>query len=277
MTTVSGVTPVVLTYNEEPNIGRLLDDLSWARTVVVVDSGSTDRTAEVARCFANVRWLVRPFDTHAAQWQFAIASADTDYALALDADYRVPPDFVRELDGSFLPGGFTSGVAAFRYCIHGRPLRGSVYPPKVVVVRRDEVRITQPGHSQVIDADGPQYRFTARLNHDDRKPLERFVRSQLDYARLEAERVCQTATPRWQDRLRRTALMPFVAGPGAYLAAGGPLAGWAAVQYACERTVFECLLAMELLRRGMRGGRDVVHVDHVGHVGHVEKQKSSSI
>ena len=58
-----------------------------------------------------------------------------------------------------------------------------------------------------------------------------------------------TTTPRWQDRLRRTALMPFVAGPGAYLAAGGPLAGWAAVQYACERTLFECLLAMEILEK----------------------------
>ena len=256
MSDASRVTPVVLTLNEEPNIGRLLEDLAWARTVVVVDSGSTDRTADVARRFGNVRWLVRPFDSHAAQWQFAIGSADTDYVLALDADYRVPADFVGELDRSFLPGGFAAGVAGFRYCIHGQPLRGSVYPAKVVVVRRDAVRITQPGHSQVIDADGPQYRFEARLSHDDRKPLLRFVRSQLDYARLEADRLRHTTTPRWQDRLRRTALMPFVAGPGAYLAAGGPLAGWAAVQYACERTLFECLLAMEILRRR--------HVDHVG-------------
>jgi glycosyltransferase involved in cell wall biosynthesis len=245
----SRVTPVVLTLNEEPNIGRLLEDLAWARTVVVVDSGSTDRTADVARRFGNVRWLVRPFDSHAAQWQFAIGSADTDYVLALDADYRVPADFVGELGRSFLPGGFAAGVAGFRYCIHGQPLRGSVYPAKVVVVRRDAVRITQPGHSQVIEADGPQYRFEARLSHDDRKPLQRFVRSQLDYARLEADRLRHTTSPRWQDRLRRTALMPFVAGPGAYLAAGGPLAGWAAVQYACERTLFECLLAMEILRR----------------------------
>lgn len=249
MSEASRVTPVVLTLNEEPNIGRLLEDLAWARTVVVVDSGSTDRTADVARRFGNVRWFVRPFDSHAAQWQFAIGSADTDYVLALDADYRVPPAFVGELDRSFLPGGFASGVARFRYCIRGQPLRGSVYPAKIVVVRRDAVRITQPGHSQVIDADGSQYRFEARLSHDDRKPLQRFVRSQLDYARLEAERLRHTTSPRWQDRLRRTALMPFVAGPGAYLAAGGPLAGWAAVQYACERTLFECLLAMEILRR----------------------------
>jgi hypothetical protein len=119
----------------------------------------------------------------------------------------------------------------------------------VVVVRREVARITQPGHSQVIEADGSTYRFQARLSHDDRKPLQRFVRSQLEYARLEADRLRQATSPRWQDRLRRTAVMPFVIGPGAYFAAGGPLAGRAAVQYACERTIFECLLAMEVLRR----------------------------
>ncbi len=249
MNAVSRVTPVVLTLNEEPNIDRLLEDLAWAGTVVVVDSGSTDRTADIASRFSNVRWLARAFDTYAAQWQFAIGSAETDYVLLLDGDNRVPADFVAELDRAFLPGGFGSGVAGFQYYIHGRSLRGSLYPPKVVVVRRSAVRITQPGHSPLIDADGPQYRFGARLGHDDRKPLERFVRSQLAYARLEADRLQHTTTPRWQDRLRRTALVPFVVGPGAYLAAGGPLAGWPAVQYACERTIFECLLAIEILRR----------------------------
>lgn len=248
MSGLADVTPVVLTLNEEPNIGRLLGDLAWARTVVVVDSGSTDRTAEIAAGFSNVRWLVRPFDTHAAQWRFAVDAAATAYVLLLDADYRVPSEFVRELEVAFLPGGFAAGTAAFRYCIDGRALRGSVYPPKIVVGRRDAIRITQPGHSQVVAADGPQYRFVARLAHDDRKPLTRFVGSQLEYARLEADRVRQTTAPRWQDRVRRTALMPFLAAPGAYLAAGGPLAGWPAVRYACERTLFECLLAMEILR-----------------------------
>jgi glycosyltransferase involved in cell wall biosynthesis len=249
VTALASVTPVVLTFNEEPNIGRLLDDLRWAARVVVVDSGSTDRTKEIAAAFANVRWLQRPFDTHRAQWQFGVDAAATPFALALDADYRVPPAFVGELETGFLPGRHAGGVAAFQYCIHGRPLRGSVYPAKTVVFRRDAVRITQPGHSQQIAVDGPSYRFQARLVHDDRKPLDRFVRSQLSYARLEADRLAQAGGARWQDRVRRTALMPFLAGPGAWLAAGGPLAGRAAIHYAWERTLFESLLALELLRR----------------------------
>jgi glycosyltransferase involved in cell wall biosynthesis len=247
------VTPVVLTWNEEANLGRVLADLRWAPRVVVVDSGSTDATPEIARGFGNVRWLVRPFDTHAAQWRYGVECTDTEYVLALDADYRVPPPFTAEIERAFLPGRFAGGVAAFRYHVRGRPLKGSVYPPKVVIFRRDDVEIGQPGHSQDVSVRGPQYRFAERLVHDDRKPVGRFVRSQIAYAKLEADRLEAPGAARWQDRLRRAAVMPFLAGPGAFLAAGGPAAGWRAVQYACERTVFECLLVMELLRRRHRG------------------------
>ena len=71
-----------------------------------MDSGSSDGTESIARAFRNVRWFVRSFDTHGAQWQFAIhaAGADARYILALDADYQVSATFVRELDDRFLPG-----------------------------------------------------------------------------------------------------------------------------------------------------------------------------
>src|SRR6185295_1749201 len=111
------------------------------------------------------------------------------YVLALDADYEVPPAFAEELAARFVPGRYAGGVAAFEYRIQGRPLRGSVYPPRLVVFRRTAVRITQPGHTQEMAVDGPIYRFDTRLIHDDRKPLARFVRSQLAYARLEALRL----------------------------------------------------------------------------------------
>ena len=66
------ITPVILTYNEAPNIGRALERLRWAKGVVVVDSGSTDETPSIAAGFPNVRTVVRPFDSHARQWRFAV-------------------------------------------------------------------------------------------------------------------------------------------------------------------------------------------------------------
>ena len=53
------ITPVLLTYNEEQNIGRTLSRLKWAKDVVVVDSGSTDRTLTIIAAYPNVRVFKR--------------------------------------------------------------------------------------------------------------------------------------------------------------------------------------------------------------------------
>ena len=245
------VTPVILTLNEEPNIERALKSLEWADEVVVVDSGSSDATERIARGFRNVRWLTRPFDTHGNQWAFAVAAAGSQrpYVLALDADYQVPDSFVSELTERFVTGQYAGGVAGFTYSIRGRQLAGSVYPAKVVIFRPELVKISQPGHTQEIHVEGPVYHFTARLIHDDRTPLSRFVSSQLEYSRLEAERLGVSATGRWQDRLRVRGLMPLVAGLAAYLRSGGPMKGSASLSYAYERALFECLLALRVLNR----------------------------
>lgn len=244
------VTPVILTRDEEANVGRTLEGLAWADDVVIVDSGSTDGTERIARAFPRVRWFVRPFDTHAQQWEFAIhrTGIKTDYVLALDADYGVTSSFVAEIEEGFLAAEYAGGVAGFEYRVNGRPLMGSVYPPKVVVFRTDRVHVSQPGHTQEIRVDGPTYTFAARLVHDDRKPLERFVTSQLAYTRLEAARLSTTTDSRWQDRLRRLGLMPVIAGLAAYVRGGGPFNGRAARRYAYERVLFESLLALRLDR-----------------------------
>jgi glycosyltransferase involved in cell wall biosynthesis len=53
------ITPLVLTYNEEANIARSLDSLAWARRIVVVDSGSTDRTASLVAERSNADLIDR--------------------------------------------------------------------------------------------------------------------------------------------------------------------------------------------------------------------------
>ncbi|MBI2835269.1 MAG: glycosyltransferase [Acidobacteria bacterium] len=249
MSDLQRVTPVVLTANEEANVGRTLEALQWARRVVVVDSGSTDATERIARGFANVSWFSRSFDRHERQWRFGVheTGIDSDYVLALDADHQVPPAFLAELNDQFLPGGFDGGVAGFDYAMEGRNLGGSLYPPRVVIAKRAALGITQPGHTQQFSIGGSTYRFRARLVHDDRKPLERFVQSQIRYSKLEADRILQGRSRGWVDRLRRAGLMPPIAAALAYLRARGPFGGAGAVRYACERATFECLLAMRLI------------------------------
>jgi hypothetical protein len=249
------VTPAVLTLDEEPNLGRTLEALRWAARVVVVDSGSRDGTERVARSFPNVAWFARPFDSHAAQWEFALRGTGiaTDHVLALDADMEVPPPLVEEIRDRFLPGAFAGGEVPFEYRYEGRRLRGSLLAPQLRIFRRDAVRVAQAGHTQAFAVDGPVYRFRAAVIHDDRKPLERWVAAQLRYAELEEGRLADGKAAGLGARLRRTGLAaPFVGG-AAWLRAGGPFGGAAAARYALERAAFECLLGIRVINRRLRG------------------------
>ena len=87
------VTPVLLALDEEANLPRTLAALAWAREVVLVDSGSTDRTLALAAQARNVRVVQRAFDGHASQWNFAVheTGIDSEWVLALDADHVLEP------------------------------------------------------------------------------------------------------------------------------------------------------------------------------------------
>ncbi|HUB83235.1 MAG TPA: glycosyltransferase [Bryobacteraceae bacterium] len=249
------VTPLILTHNEEANIETALAALAWARKVVVVDSGSSDRTEEIARTFGNVAWFVQPFDSHSSQWSFGVreTSIDTRYILALDADMRPGTGFLEEL-ARFAGGPVRSGLVPFEYRMQRRRLLGSIYPPQVRVFPRDEVRIEQRGHTQVFTSSAPMYRFRSKLIHEDCKPFARWVANQLRYAALEADRIRTAPAQSFRDRLRRSGISPAIWGGYAYLRAGGPFAGRAARAYAQERMVFEALLARLLAGAGPAPG-----------------------
>src|SRR5438046_743661 len=123
----SVVTPLILTYNEAPNIRRTLEKLSWAREVLVIDSFSTDETLKIAKSFPQVRVIQRQFENHATQWNYGLDQCATLCVLALDADYVLDDDLVYELQAFKPQPRVTAYFARFRYCIQGRPLRGTLY------------------------------------------------------------------------------------------------------------------------------------------------------
>ncbi|KAB2963785.1 MAG: glycosyltransferase family 2 protein [Thermoanaerobaculia bacterium] len=201
------ITPVVLTWNEAANIERTLSRLDWAPRVLVFDSGSTDGTQELARRFANVVVAERPFDSHAAQWEAAIRhpAVETDWVLALDADYVLTPELIEEIQGLDLSGPVRAFRASFRYCIEGMPLRGSLYPPVLLLYDRRVGHYVQDGHAMRFTTAEPVANLTGLVLHDDRKPFNRFLAAQRTYARLEAHKIRSTSWRDlgWSGRLRR--------------------------------------------------------------------------
>jgi glycosyltransferase involved in cell wall biosynthesis len=251
------ITPLILTYNEAANIGRSLQALTWANRVVVVDSGSTDSTVEMASAFANVDVVQRTFDAHAAQWNFGLTGTgiDTDWVLALDADYSVDEAFVDELR-RLMPEPQVAGYqAAFIYCIDGVALRGSLYPPVTVLFRRAAGAYVQDGHTQRLALSGAVGRLSVKLRHDDRKSLQHWLPSQARYMALEGEKLRRTPWDKLDtiDRLRR---LRVVAPPAVFLyclfGKGLIFDGRAGLLYAMQRATAEMVLSLTLLREDMK-------------------------
>lgn len=87
---------IIITKNEAATLGPALDSVAWADERVVVDSESTDETAEIGRR-AGARVVVRPWPGYAAQKNHAAGLAAHDWVLSLDADERVTPELAREI------------------------------------------------------------------------------------------------------------------------------------------------------------------------------------
>jgi glycosyltransferase involved in cell wall biosynthesis len=245
------VTPVLLTFNERDNIARTLTSLEWARDVIIVDSGSSDDTVEIARQFRNVRVHVHPFESHGRQWTFAVmkTGVETPYVLCLDADMRVTESFVTELHGALSDQKLSGAWLSFDYWLCGKELRGSLYPDQLRCFKPSDVEITQSGHTQVFRTTGATCRVSSRVIHEDHKPVERTLRNQEKYALLEAERILSTAHHSWKDKARLAGVFPILAGIAGYIRAGGPATGNASVAYGLERILFESILARQLVER----------------------------
>ncbi len=246
------VTPLILTRDEEANLERTLGQLRWAQDVLVVDSYSTDATVEIAMRFPNVRVLQRKFESLADQSTYGIREARTPWVMLLDADYYVPEAFAEELRTLETPPDVRAYRCAFTYAVNGRPLRASLYPPRVVLLQRDHAQVWQDGHAHRVLVDGDTATLATRIVHDDRKSFARFVERQRKYMREEAEKL-RSADPRslsLPHRLRKLIVIaPFAVIVHTLFVKGLILDGLAGLRYTWERFVAELILSRELMRR----------------------------
>lgn len=251
------ITPLLLTYNEAPNIGRTLEQLRWATDIVVVDSGSDDATLQILGRFPKVRLYQRKFDSHKNQWNFGLreTAITTEWILALDADYVLTKECAAEVN-ALQPAADVEGYRArFIYCVNGKRIRGGVYPPVTVLYRRGKASYIQDGHTHKLVLNGRIENLKESILHDDRKPLSHWFEAQSRYTRLEALKLRNTdpAELSWTDRIRRWRI---VAPPAmlfyCLVLRLGVLDGWAGFYYAGQRALAELMLSLYLFEAGSR-------------------------
>ena len=246
------ITPLIITYNEAPNIRRALDKLLWAQRIVVIDSGSTDGTIETLRGYPQVEVIYHPFVDFASQCNYGLTQVASPWVLSLDADYELSDTLMRELAFLAPPDSADGYRARFVYRIYGRPLRGSLYPPRTVLYRKDHALYRKEGHAHHVVLDGDVFSLDGVIYHDDRKPLKRWLTSQQSYARDEAAYLLD----RPPSALRRTDKIRLMGWPApigvlfyTLLVKGCLFDGWPGWYYALQRTTAEMLIALEIVDR----------------------------
>jgi len=256
------ITPVVLTWNEGPNIGRTLARLRWAKRVVVVDSGSTDDTLAVLAKFSNVDRFDRRFETPADQWRYAVTQTGiaTPWILRLDADYLLSDELIAELR-QLDPGAPVSAYRiAFDYAVFSRRLRSSLYPPNTILLRQGRFQVWENGHTEAWAVEGPIATLDGRIIHDDWKAIDAWTGAQGRYMRRELGKLGGRPA-RWRDRLRLfPPLMPIAVFFYCLFGKGLILDGRAGLFYALQRMVAEAVLSLMVLEARLRARAESAHV-----------------
>lgn len=250
------VTPLILTFNEKENIARTLDSLAWARSIVVVDSGSTDGTLDILAAYPRVRVVHRAFDSFAEQCNFGLDQIETEWVLSLDADYVLSEALQREIARLDPPSAVAGFMADFVYCVFGTPLRSTLYPARTVLYRRSLARYRNDGHGHRVLVEGRVDALAGKIAHDDRKPIGRWFQSQIRYAQAEAEHLLSVAptTLKRIDRLRKRGWpAPFIMLGYTLFWRGYVWDGRAGLYYCFQRVLAELMLAIEINDRSLRG------------------------
>lgn len=252
------ISATVITFNEADRITACLASLAFCDEIVVVDSGSTDSTREIAEA-AGARVLVRPFDGFRSQKQYAVEQARHDWILSLDADESLNPELEEAIRAERRRG--FAGVAGYRFArsseYFGRYLRhGNAYPDRKLRLfdrRRGGWRGEREIH-ETATVDGEVATLTGDLLHRPFRSFDHQLAKGMQYAQMMAEHA--------HGRGRRVSLAKLMLGPAwrffrGYVLRGGFLDGWPGLVYAYATawTARQKAVRLWLLQNGLEAPR----------------------
>jgi glycosyltransferase involved in cell wall biosynthesis len=190
---------VLITFNEEANLARTLESVRWADEIIVVDSGSTDRTVEIARGY-GAKVFVEEWKGFAAQKNSAIDKASCDWVLSLDADEEVSQELGAEIRAKLQSDASPDGFEIPRKnIILGRWLRwGGNWPDrKLRLFRRAKGRVIERPVHEVIQVEGADGRLESPLIHHAYPTLESYLEHMQRYSTLAAEVIVKERKQTW--------------------------------------------------------------------------------
>jgi glycosyltransferase involved in cell wall biosynthesis len=255
---MADLTATVITYNEEANIRACLDSLAWVKEIVVVDSGSRDRTTEICRAYTD-KIVPHPWEGYIGQKNFAVSLASHDWVLSIDADERVPEELREAVQRELSAPRHDGYLVSRRNYFLGHWMRhGGWYPDRVLRLfdrRNGRFGGVNP-HDRVVIANGSVGLLGADIVHLTYKDFSQYLRKQNRYTQIAAdERVRRGRRPesiRGAELLLR-ALVKFVQ---AYVLKKGLLDGMHGLIAAVGASYFTFIKYAKIWEQGLRAGPD---------------------
>lgn len=182
---------VIITFNEEKNIGRCIDSVKKvADEIIVVDSNSTDSTVSIARTRGAVVHL-QPFLGYVEQKNFALKLATNDYVLSLDADESLDENLIQsilDVRNNFTYTGYSMNRCT-NYC--GKFIRhGSWYPDrKLRLVNKNHASWggDNPHDKLMLNEDAPIQHLKGDILHYSYNSIEEHVLQNNKFSTISAE------------------------------------------------------------------------------------------
>lgn len=271
---MSDVTVIVPTRDEEVHVARCIESARELGRVVVLDSGSSDRTAELARGLgADV--VVHPWEGYAAQKNWALDHLEltTEWVLFLDADEYLTPASREEIREALGNGRFSGYYLPRRYVFLARPLEHAWWYPdyQLRLFRRGRGRYELRRVHEHVIVDGEVGTLREPLVHENLKGLHAFVERHNRYSDLEADELLAPAESRragsftgdWADRRRalkdrvwfRLPARPVIRFLWLYVLKGGFLDGKRGRLFCQLIAMYDFLIDAKVLERKLREAR----------------------
>lgn len=180
---------IVITRDNESTIRRCLESVAWADEIVVVDSGSADRTLEICREFTGKVHQPADWPGHGPQKNRALDLATGDWVFSLDSDEWITPEVRAEIEAAMAaPGNRVAFMLPRRSSFCGRFMRHSGWWPDYVrrLFRRGAARFSDDrGHDRLI-VNGAVGRLASPIHHETIVSLDQLIDKMNAYSAMTA-------------------------------------------------------------------------------------------
>jgi glycosyltransferase involved in cell wall biosynthesis len=185
---------IIIAKNSEATIRRCLESVAWADEIVLVDSGSTDRTVAIGRELGARVSQTTDWPGHGPQKNRALDLATGDWVFSLDSDEWITPEVRAELEAAIAaPGGKTAFMLPRRSSFCGRFMHHSGWWPDYVkrLFRRGTARFSDDqGHDRLI-ANGEVGRLARPILHETITSLDQLIDKMNAYSAMTARNLQQ--------------------------------------------------------------------------------------